>query len=137
QLPHTLTADAEEVTDFLQTMWLVRVQTVAQTYNKRLAFREVHEALFHTAAHFLLRHEFIGLRRLSICQHILEGIAIIRDRLLQLRKRLDSDQEIFHFLGRPAEGSTEFLCLRSAALVRPQLGRGSVQLALTLNDVTR
>ena len=40
-------------------------------------------------------------------------------KLLQLRERLDGDQEIFHFLGRPAEGSTEFLCTRSAALTRP------------------
>src|SRR5262249_12663048 len=136
-LPHTLTADAEEVTYFLQTMRLVRVQTIAQTHNKRLTCREVHEAFFHTAAHLLLRHECIGLRRLGIRQHILERIAIVRDGLLQLRERLDGDQEIFHFLGRPAEGSTELLCLRSASLVRPQLGRSSVQLALTLYDVTR
>jgi len=103
----------------LQTMRLVRIQTVAQTHNKRLAFREVFEAFFHAAADLLLRHEFIGLRRLGIRQQILERIAIVCDWLLQLGERLDGEQEIFHLLGRPTESSTEFLCARSAALTRP------------------
>ena len=40
-------------------MRLVRVQTIA-THDNSCAFREVHEAFFHAAAHLLLRHEFIG-----------------------------------------------------------------------------
>jgi hypothetical protein len=107
-------------------MGLVRVQTIAQAHNERLAFREVYEAFFHAAAHLLLRYKFIGLKRLGIRQHILECIALVRNGLLQLCERLHGDQEIFHLLRRPAEGGAEFLCLRSTALVRPELGRSSV-----------
>jgi len=39
QLPHTFTADAEAVANFLQTLRLVRVQTVAPPHNQGLACR--------------------------------------------------------------------------------------------------
>ena len=46
-------------------------------------------------------------------------------------------RESLDFLRRPAEGRTEVLGTRRAALAFPQPGRCSAELALTLDHVTR
>src|SRR5713101_877271 len=137
ELPHTLTTEAEDVTNCLETLRLVRVQTVAQPHNQGLAFGEVAEAGAHATAYLLCRHEHIGLRCLGILQDILERRAVVRDGMLQLGYRLDRDQELFDGFRRPAQGCTEFLGTRHVAMALPQLGRCSTQLTLTLNHVTR
>src|SRR5712691_11685809 len=91
ELPHTLTTDAEDITNFLETLRLVRVETIAQPHNQGLAFSEVAEACAHATAHLRCRHEHLGLRGLGILQDILERRAIVRDGLLQLGERLDRD----------------------------------------------
>src|SRR5439155_9900094 len=53
ELPHTLTTDAKDVTNVLETMWLVCVETVAQPHNQGLAFGEVAEAGAHATVYLL------------------------------------------------------------------------------------
>src|SRR4029453_1687911 len=105
--------------------------------NQGLGVGQVPEAGVHAAAHLLLCYEDLGLWGLGILQDILERRALVRDRRLYLGDGLDGDQELFDFLQRPAEGRTEVLGTRRAALAFPQPGRCSVELALTLDHVTR
>jgi hypothetical protein len=122
QLPHTFTADAEAVTNVLETLRLVRVQTVAPPHNQGLAWRERAEACFHATAYLRCRYERLGRRGLGILHDILERRAVVRDRLLQLDHGLGRDQELFDGLRGPAQGRTEFLGTRRVALALPEPG---------------
>src|SRR4029453_16903667 len=137
QLPHPLTADPEEGANSLKAPRLVRVQPVPQPHNARFAFGQVCQGDCHATAYLLLRHTLIRLRRLGIRQHLLERHAIGCDRLLQPGQGLDSDQERFHLLGRPAQGGTEVLPTRRAILAPPQSRDCSAQLALALEHIPR
>ena len=61
-LPHTLTTEAEDVTNLLETLRLVCVETIAQPHNQGLAFGEVAEAGVHATAYLRCRYEHLGLR---------------------------------------------------------------------------
>src|SRR2546428_8316290 len=130
-------ADAVESTDVSETMRFVRVETIAQPHNHRLACGEVAEAFSHAAAYLLLHHKLIGLRRLGILHKILQRIATVRNCLLQLGDRLDGDQECFHLLRRPAECGAEFPGTRSAAMARPKPARSGIQLVLEPDNRAR